>query len=88
MAIWYDTRSRPEMFRMRLSSIVELNRKESVQMAFRDSSKPITTCVANDCNDCGVKTVVHCHFRPKELARFLLIVFPCFLIGGVGVFTH
>ncbi|MCP4256003.1 MAG: hypothetical protein GY774_00580 [Planctomycetes bacterium] len=56
-------------------------------MAFSDSSKPIATCAANDCNDCPVRTVVHCHFRPKELAHFLLIVFPCFLIGGAGVLT-
>jgi hypothetical protein len=57
-------------------------------MAFSDASNPIATCVASDCNDCPVKTAVHCHFRPKDLAHFLLIVFPCFLIGGAGVLAY
>ena len=56
-------------------------------MAFRDSSKPIATCVATDCTDCPAETEVHCHFRPVELVHFLLISLPGFLIGGAGVLT-
>ena len=54
-------------------------------MSFLDPSKPIVTCVASDCTDCPVEGVVHCHFRPKELAHFLLICFPGFVIGGAGI---
>ena len=54
-------------------------------MSFLDPSKPIVTCVASDCTNCPVDEVVHCHFRPKELAHFLLICFPGFLVGGAGV---
>ncbi len=54
-------------------------------MSFLDPSKPIVTCVASDCTDCPVEGVVHCHFRPKELAHFLLICFPGFFVGGAGV---
>ena len=54
-------------------------------MAFLDPSKPLATCVASDCNDCPVSKDVHCHFRAKELAHFLLICLPGFLIGGAGV---
>ena len=56
-------------------------------MAFRNSSRPIATCIAGDCTDCPVKTVVHCHFRPKELVHFSLISLPGFLIGGAGILT-
>jgi len=56
-------------------------------MSFRDPLKPIATCVATDCTDCPVTTVIHCHFRPKELVHFLLISLPSFLIGGAGVLT-
>lgn len=54
-------------------------------MAFRDPLKPIATCVATECTDCPVAAVVHCHFRPRELAHFLLISLPGFIIGGTGV---
>jgi len=54
-------------------------------MSFLDPSKPIATCVASDCTDCPAEGVVHCHFRPKELAHFLLICFPGFFVGGAGV---
>ena len=30
---------------------------------------------------------VHCHFRPKELAHFLLLCLPGFIVGGGGVST-
>jgi hypothetical protein len=54
-------------------------------MAFRDPSKPIATCVASECIDCPVSKKVHCHFRPQELAHFLLICLPGFIVGGAGV---
>lgn len=56
-------------------------------MAFPDPSLPIATCVARDCSDCQVAAVVHCHFGPRDLANFLLISMPGFVIGGAGVLT-
>lgn len=32
-------------------------------MAFLDSSVPITTCEASDCEGCPVADSLHCHFR-------------------------
>jgi len=58
---------------------------EGVHMPFLDPSKSIVTCVASDCTDCPVEGVVHCHFRPKELAHFLLICVPGFVVGGAGI---
>ncbi len=54
-------------------------------MAFPDPSIPIATCRASDCAACPVADSVHCHFRPAELAHFLLICLPTFLVGGAGV---
>jgi len=54
-------------------------------MAFLDPAKPIATCKASDCAGCAVTDSVHCHFRPAELAHFLLVAFPSFLVGGYGV---
>ncbi len=54
-------------------------------MAFLDPTKPIATCEASECISCPVSKEVHCHFRPKELAHFLLICLPGFIIGGAGV---
>ncbi len=56
-------------------------------MAFLDPSKPIATCIASDCKNCPVSREVHCHFRLKELAHFLLICLPGFIVGGAGVFA-
>jgi hypothetical protein len=57
-------------------------------MAFLDPSKPIATCIATDCVECPVSKEVHCHFRPKELAYFLLICFPGFIVGGAGILAY
>ena len=57
-------------------------------MAFLDPSKPIATCIASDCVDCPVSKEVHCHFRPKELAYFLLICSPGFIVGGAGILAY
>ena len=54
-------------------------------MAFLDPSNPIATCVASECNNCPVSKELHCHFRPKELAHFILIWLPGFIVGGAGV---
>ncbi len=54
-------------------------------MAFQDPSLPIATCRASDCAECPVADSVHCHFRPMELAHFLLICMPTFLVGGAGI---
>jgi hypothetical protein len=53
--------------------------------AFLDSTKPIATCTAESCVDCPAGRVVHCHFRARELAHFLLNVLPAFVIGGAGI---
>jgi hypothetical protein len=54
-------------------------------MAFLDPTVPIATCDASDCTDCRVADSIHCHFRPAELAHFLLICMPTFLVGGAAV---
>jgi hypothetical protein len=54
-------------------------------MAFLDPTVPIATCDASDCTDCPVADSIHCHFRPAELAHFLLICMPAFLVGGAAV---
>jgi hypothetical protein len=54
-------------------------------MAFLDPTVPITTCEASDCAECPVADSVHCHFRPAELAHFLLICMPSFLVGGAAI---
>ncbi len=55
---------------------------------FLDSSKPITTCSQSSCEDCPLLDSLHCHFKGKDLARFLVAVFPAFIIGGVGVYRQ
>jgi hypothetical protein len=54
-------------------------------VAFLDPSTPIATCEASDCVSCPVVDSIHCHFSPAELAHFLLISVPVFLVGGAGV---
>ncbi len=56
-------------------------------MSFLDSSLPIATCNARDCSGCAAADHIHCHFRPAELAHFLLICIPTFLIGGFAVLS-
>lgn len=57
-------------------------------MMFLDPQKPIATCTEASCDGCPVSESLRCHFHGKDLARFLGIVFPAFLIGGIGVFRH
>ena len=53
---------------------------------FLDPNKPIATCSRAACEECPVFDTLHCHFHGKDLAMFLAIVFPSFIIGGVGVY--
>ncbi len=55
-------------------------------MLFLDPNKPIATCVSETCNGCPVHKTLHCHFRPRDLIHFLLVVFPSFLLGGAGIY--
>jgi hypothetical protein len=53
--------------------------------AFLDPEKPLTTCVAEQCDDCPVRERLHCHFQGRDLAHFLLVVAPSFVLGGAGI---
>lgn len=52
---------------------------------FLDPNKPLATCKAETCSECGLKESLHCHFRLKDLAQFLLVCLPSFLVGGYGI---
>jgi hypothetical protein len=52
---------------------------------FLNPKKPIATCKSNSCDDCAINNNLHCHFRLKDWIHFLLIAFPPFLLGGVGI---
>ena len=56
-------------------------------MQFPDSSTPIATCEASDCEGCKVSGSIHCHFGPSDLIHFYLIFFPICLIGGAGILS-
>lgn len=56
-------------------------------MFFPDPSIPIATCEASDCVECSIADSIHCHFRPSDLAHFLLVCMPAFLVGGAGILT-
>jgi hypothetical protein len=62
--------------------------KESVQMSnsFLDPQRPLSTCVAQNCEGCPVSTNIHCHFQASDLIAFLLPAFPTFLVGGAGIY--
>jgi hypothetical protein len=53
---------------------------------FLDPRRPLTTCVAQDCEGCPVSRAVHCHFQGRDLVAFLLSALPCFVIGGAGIY--
>jgi hypothetical protein len=53
---------------------------------FLDPRRPLSSCIADDCEECPVSREVHCHFHARDLAAFLFSAFPCFMIGGAGVF--
>jgi hypothetical protein len=55
-------------------------------MFFLDPNKPRATCVSETCDGCPVQKTLHCHFRPKDLIHFLLVVVPSFLLGGAGIY--
>lgn len=52
---------------------------------FLDPKKPLSTCSSANCEGCPVKSQLHCHFQGKDLARFLAIAFPVFIVGGAGI---
>ncbi|MCG2785661.1 MAG: hypothetical protein L6461_11195 [Anaerolineae bacterium] len=52
---------------------------------FLDPNRPLSTCSSLNCSGCPVQSRVHCHFNGGDLARFLLIAIPPFIVGGIGV---
>jgi hypothetical protein len=59
---------------------------EEPLMWFLNPEKPLATCVAESCTGCPVGEELHCHFRFRDLAHFLLISAPSFLLGGAGIY--
>ena len=55
-------------------------------MKFPDPNKPIATCVSETCDNCSVRSALHCHFTLKDLTLFLVIALPSFLLGGAGIY--
>jgi hypothetical protein len=53
---------------------------------FLDPRRPLTTCVAKNCDGCPVSKDVHCHFHGRDLVAFLLVFLPSFVVGGAGIF--
>jgi hypothetical protein len=53
---------------------------------FLDPNKPLATCIAKSCDGCPVRNTLHCHFSPRDLAHFLFISLPVFLLGGAGIY--
>jgi hypothetical protein len=53
---------------------------------FLDPTRPLTTCIAQNCDGCPVSKEVHCHFQGRDLLAFLLSAFPIFIIGGAGIY--
>jgi hypothetical protein len=51
-----------------------------------DPRRPLTTCTAKNCDGCPVSKDVHCHFHGRDLAAFLLVFLPSFVVGGAGIF--
>jgi hypothetical protein len=58
---------------------------KKMKRMFLDPHRPLYTCAATDCVNCPVQGRLHCHFNGKDLAQFLLIAFPPFIAGGVGI---
>jgi hypothetical protein len=52
---------------------------------FLDPQKPLSTCAASTCSDCPLQSRLQCHFHGKDLAQFLAIAFPPFIVGGIGI---
>jgi hypothetical protein len=55
-------------------------------MMFLDFNKPLNSCLQSSCEDCPLLDSLHCHFKGVDLAKFLTVVFPAFIIGCVGVY--
>jgi hypothetical protein len=55
-------------------------------MLFLDPNKPTATCNSESCDGCILGKTLHCHFKPRDLAHFLSICLPTFLVGGAGVY--
>jgi hypothetical protein len=53
--------------------------------AFLDPTQPIATCTEASCEGCPAGRLVHCHFRGRDLAHFLLNALPTFAIGVAGI---
>lgn len=53
---------------------------------FLDPKRPLTTCIAQNCDGCPVSKEVHCHFQSRDLSAFLLSALPIFVIGGAGIY--
>jgi hypothetical protein len=53
--------------------------------AFLDPNKPIITCASASCEGCEVGQKLHCHFRARDLARFLLNALSPFLLATAGI---
>lgn len=53
---------------------------------FLDPRRPLTTCTAQNCEGCPVSKDVHCHFHGRDLAAFLAVFLPSFVVGGAGIF--
>jgi hypothetical protein len=62
-----------------------IGKKRRDNMSFRDSSFPIATCEAIDCEECSISDSIQCHFGQSDLFHFYLIATPTFLVGGAGI---
>jgi|WetSurSiteA1Bulk_404760.scaffolds.fasta_scaffold02258_1 hypothetical protein len=49
--------------------------------------QPIITCKNESCYNCDIHSKVTCHLSFGQLLRFYVIVFPSFIIGGIGIYT-
>jgi hypothetical protein len=45
-------------------------------MKFLNPNKPIATCTSETCNNCNVRSALHCHFTLRDLIPFLLSASP------------
>lgn len=52
---------------------------------FLDPRQPLATCSAPDCLGCPLPGKLHWHFNGLDLLRFMLMVFPAGIVGGLGI---
>lgn len=55
---------------------------------FLNPKQPLSTCKNSDCEDCSVNKDLNCHFNLKQLIRFLAIVIPASVVGGIGIVIY